>query len=209
MRGPIHRGSDFGQGSSLFALVLLHPSTAGLAAPRLPADHVAMTDTRWSPRTLAAQALGRIDEATRALVPPIHVTTTFLRDSDNQYRSGNIYGRADNQTVREAEAVIAALEDAEAAMLLGSGMSAATAVFLALAPGDHVVAPRGDVLGAAQLAAHRRGALGPERRGRGYLRPRRVAHRRAAGKDQTGLAGDPGQPVMDHHRHRIRRRRRA
>jgi cystathionine gamma-synthase len=101
-----------------------------------------MTNTSWSPRTLAAQALGHVDEATRAVVPPIHVTTTFLRDPDNQYRSGNIYGRADNETVHEAEAVIAALEGAEAAMLLGSGMSAATAVFLALAPGDHVVVPQ-------------------------------------------------------------------
>jgi cystathionine gamma-synthase len=101
-----------------------------------------MTNTGWSPRTIAAQALGRIDEATRALVPPIHVTTTFLRDPDNQYRSGNVYGRADNETVREAEAVIAALEGAESAMVLGSGMSAATAVFLALAPGEHVVVPR-------------------------------------------------------------------
>ncbi|PWS37547.1 cystathionine gamma-synthase [Falsiroseomonas bella] len=95
----------------------------------------------WTARTLAAQAMGKVDEATRAVVPPIHVTTTFLRDPDNQYRSGNIYGRADNETVREAEAVIAMLEDAPAAMLLGSGMSAATAVFLALSPGDHVVAP--------------------------------------------------------------------
>ena len=101
-----------------------------------------MMKTPWSLRTLAAQALGRIDAATRGLVPPIHVTTTFLRDPDNQYRSGNIYGRADNETVREAEAVIAALEGAEAAMVLGSGMSAATAVFLALAPGEHVVVPR-------------------------------------------------------------------
>jgi cystathionine gamma-synthase len=96
---------------------------------------------RWSPRTLAAQALGRIDETTRAIVPPIHLSATYLRDPDNQYRTGNIYGRADNETVREAEAVIAALEGAESALLLGSGMSAATAVFLALAPGDHVVAP--------------------------------------------------------------------
>jgi cystathionine gamma-synthase len=95
----------------------------------------------WTARTLAAQAIGKVDEATRAIVPPIHVTTTFLRDPDNQYRSGNIYGRADNETVREAEAVIAMLEGAPAAMLLGSGMSAATAVFLALSPGDHVVAP--------------------------------------------------------------------
>ena len=96
----------------------------------------------WKPRTLAAQALGRIDEASRAVVPPIHLTTTFIRDPDNQYRSGNIYGRPDNETVREAEALIAALEGAAAAMVLGSGMSAATALFLALSPGDHVVAPK-------------------------------------------------------------------
>jgi cystathionine gamma-synthase len=96
---------------------------------------------QWTRRTLAAQALGRIDEPTRAVVPPIHVTTTFIRDADNQYRSGNVYGRPDNETVREAEAVIAALEGAAAAMVFGSGMSAATAVFLALSPGDHVVAP--------------------------------------------------------------------
>jgi len=44
--------------------------------------------------------------------------------------------------VREAEAVIAALEGAAAAVVFGSGMSAATAMFLALWPGDHVVAPK-------------------------------------------------------------------
>ena len=100
-----------------------------------------MTDTpNWSRRTLVAQALGHVDEATRAVVPPIHIATTFIRDPDNQYRSGNIYGRPDNATIREAEAVIAMLENAEAAMVLGSGMSAATAVFMALQPGDHIVA---------------------------------------------------------------------
>src|SRR5215510_12867826 len=97
---------------------------------------------QWTRRTLAAQALGRTDASTRAVTPPIHVTTTFIRDEDNQYRSGNVYGRPDNETVREAEAVIAALEGAASAMVFGSGMSAATAVFLALAPGDHVVAPK-------------------------------------------------------------------
>lgn len=96
---------------------------------------------QWSKASLLAQAMGRIDEATRAVTPPIHVSTTFIRDPDNQYRSGNVYGRPDNETVREAEAVLAMLEGAAGAMVLGSGMSAATAVFLALAPGDHVVAP--------------------------------------------------------------------
>ena len=96
----------------------------------------------WSARTLAAQALGKIDQATQGVVPPIHVTTTFIRDPDNQYRNGNVYGRPDNGTVREAEEIIAALEGAPAALVLGSGMSAAVAVFLALAPGDHIVASR-------------------------------------------------------------------
>jgi cystathionine gamma-synthase len=100
------------------------------------------TPRTWTRRTLAAQALARIDESSRAVVPPIHVATTYIRDPDNQYRSGNSYGRPDNPTVREAEALIAALEGATAAMVFGSGMSAATAMFLALSPGDHVIAPK-------------------------------------------------------------------
>ncbi len=95
----------------------------------------------WSRRTLAAQAMGHIDEASRAVVPPIHIATTFIRDPDNAYSTGNIYGRPDNLTVREAEGIIAALEGAAESIVLGSGMSAATAVFLALRPGDHVIAP--------------------------------------------------------------------
>ncbi|HEY1451910.1 MAG TPA: PLP-dependent transferase [Roseiarcus sp.] len=98
---------------------------------------------RLSPRTLAAQALGRIDAATRAIVPPIHLATTFERDPDNLYRSGNIYGRPDNETVREAEAVIGALEGAAATLVLGSGMSSAIALFLSLGPGAHIVASAG------------------------------------------------------------------
>ncbi|MBN9061716.1 MAG: cystathionine gamma-synthase [Rhizobiales bacterium 65-9] len=96
---------------------------------------------RWSRRTLAAQAMGRHDAATGAVVSPIHVASTFLRDPDNQYRSGFVYGRPDNQTVREAEGVVAMLEEARAALLFSSGMAAATGVFLALKPGDHIVAP--------------------------------------------------------------------
>jgi cystathionine gamma-synthase len=94
-----------------------------------------------SRRTLAAQALGRIDESTRAIVPPIHLATTFERDPDNLYRSGNVYGRPDNETVREAEAVIGALEGAAATLVYGSGMSAAIALFLSLGPGAQVIAP--------------------------------------------------------------------
>ena len=72
----------------------------------------------------------------------MHVSTTFIRDPDNQYRTGYSYGRPDNATVRHTEAVIAALEGAHEALLFGSGMAAATSVVLALPPGSHVVAPQ-------------------------------------------------------------------
>ena len=98
--------------------------------------------TNWKPRTIAAQALGAVDATTKAVVPPVHVATTFVRDSDNQYRSGYAYGRPDNATVRQTEGVIAALEGAHEATLFGSGMAAATAVVLALAAPAHIVAPK-------------------------------------------------------------------
>jgi cystathionine gamma-synthase len=94
------------------------------------------------PESIAAQALGWIDEKTRAITPPIHVSSTYLRDPDNQYRSGRIYARADNPAFDQSEAVITALEQGQSAMLFASGMAAATAVFQALSPGDHVLAPK-------------------------------------------------------------------
>ncbi|WP_291828641.1 PLP-dependent transferase, partial [Bosea sp. (in: a-proteobacteria)] len=95
------------------------------------------------PRSLAAQAMGKIDPLTKGVVPPIHVSTTYIRDEDNGYSGGFIYGRPDNETTREAESVLAMLEQAKAgALLFGSGMAAATAVFQALSPGDHVVASK-------------------------------------------------------------------
>lgn len=94
------------------------------------------------PATVAAQALGWIEERTRAVSPPIHTSSTFIRDPDNAYRSGRVYARADNPTYDQAEAVLASLENAKSAALFSSGMAAATAVFLSLKPGDHVVAPK-------------------------------------------------------------------
>ncbi|MCZ0735089.1 aminotransferase class V-fold PLP-dependent enzyme [Phreatobacter sp. AB_2022a] len=93
------------------------------------------------PRTLAAQALGWEEHETHAVVTPIHVATTFIRDPDNQYRNGFVYGRPDNQTVRQCEALLTALEGGAESLLLGSGMSAATAVVMALPAGAHIIAP--------------------------------------------------------------------
>jgi cystathionine gamma-synthase len=94
------------------------------------------------PASIAAQGLGWVDDQTRAIAPPIHTSTTFIRDPDNQYRSGRTYARDQNPTFDQAEAVLTALEGGHASLLFASGMAAATALFQALSPGDHVLAPR-------------------------------------------------------------------
>src|SRR5882762_7792835 len=98
------------------------------------------TDLR--PETLAAQGLGRVTETYREIVPPIHVATTYERGADGSYPGGRIYSRADNPSYDQAEALIASLEGAAAAMVFASGQAAAAAVFQTLAPGDVVLAPR-------------------------------------------------------------------
>jgi cystathionine gamma-synthase len=94
-----------------------------------------------APETVAAQASGAIDQETGGIVPPLHVTTTFLRDPDNQYRKGYSYGRPDNATVRQVETVLSELEGGAASLMMASGMSAATSAFLALKRPAHVIAP--------------------------------------------------------------------
>jgi cystathionine gamma-synthase len=94
------------------------------------------------PETLAAQGLGRVAEPYKEIVPPIHVATTYERGADGSYPGGRVYSRADNPTYDQAEALIASLEGARAAMLFASGQAASAAVFLSLAPGDGVLAPR-------------------------------------------------------------------
>jgi cystathionine gamma-synthase len=94
------------------------------------------------PATLAAQALGWIDEQTGAVVLPAHTATTFLRDADNEYRRGRSYGRADNAGYDQPEALITALEGGAASLVFASGMAAAAAVFNSLPPGSHIVAPQ-------------------------------------------------------------------
>ena len=93
-------------------------------------------------RTRLAQALGAGDPTTRALVPPIHMSATYLRDPDNGYSSGYVYGRSDNASVQQAEALLAALEGAEEALTFASGMAAASAVFLALERPTHIIASK-------------------------------------------------------------------
>ena len=93
--------------------------------------------------TIAAQAGHYIDAASGAVTPPIQPSVTFARDADYALIDpAYIYGRGNNPTVAAAEALLASLEGAEAALLFASGLAAANALFATLAPGARVVAPR-------------------------------------------------------------------
>jgi cystathionine beta-lyase/cystathionine gamma-synthase len=64
------------------------------------------------------------------------MSTTFVRDAENALvRPDNSYGRDQNEGVRLAEDVIAALEGAEDVLLFPSGMAAIAAIFQALPTG--------------------------------------------------------------------------
>lgn len=60
-----------------------------------------------------------------AVVLPIYTATTFLRDPDNQYRRGRSYGRADNPSYDQLQAVLTALEGGAASLLFSSRMATA------------------------------------------------------------------------------------
>lgn len=88
------------------------------------------------PETIAAQALGHIDRETGGVVPPLQPATTFARGADySLLKPGNTYARDDAPTVREAEAIIAALEHGKEARLFASGMAAIATLLRAAATG--------------------------------------------------------------------------
>jgi cystathionine gamma-synthase len=96
----------------------------------------------FKPESFTAQGLGHVDPSTAALVPPVHMSTTFERFPDHTYLNGRGYARADSPAYDDPEKLLARLDEGAEAMLFSSGMAAITSVFSVLLPGDHVIVPR-------------------------------------------------------------------
>jgi cystathionine gamma-synthase len=101
--------------------------------------------------TLAVHAGRHVDPTTGAVALPIHLSTTFERDPDGSYSRGHLYARNSNPTREALETCLAALERGAAAAAFASGSAATAAVFQALAPGDHVIAPHDCYHGTGRL----------------------------------------------------------
>jgi cystathionine gamma-synthase len=100
--------------------------------------------------TLAARA-GHAPDATGAVAPPIHLSTTFEREPDGSYRQGYIYSRYANPNRNALESAIAALEGGAAGLCFASGSAATMTLIQALGPGSHVIAPDDAYFGTTKL----------------------------------------------------------
>ncbi|GLZ31340.1 cystathionine gamma-synthase [Lentzea sp. NBRC 105346] len=122
-----------------------------VAGPRLPQQHVL---EEAGPSTASVHAGTYTDPVTRAVGTPIFQTTTFgfTPESYAAFEQGHIrdvpiYGRYGSPNQWAVQEKIAALEQAESALVTSSGMAAITTAILALTNrGGHVVSSR-DVYG--------------------------------------------------------------
>jgi cystathionine gamma-synthase len=86
---------------------------------------------------IAGQAF---EPTTGAVVPPIHLTTTFVQDGIGGFRNGYEYARGGNPTRDALQELLASLEGGTKAFSFASGLAAEDTILRALLqPGDHVL----------------------------------------------------------------------
>jgi cystathionine gamma-synthase len=99
-----------------------------------------MSNRNLRPETIAAHALLATDATTGAVVPPLHMATTFARDENYVPLLRENYQRNGSPNLWQAEAALAALEKGEECLLFPSGMQAIATLFETIPLGAHVVA---------------------------------------------------------------------
>ncbi|MDX1587275.1 MAG: aminotransferase class V-fold PLP-dependent enzyme [Balneolaceae bacterium] len=91
--------------------------------------------------TKAIHAGMDVANPTKDIVPPISTSTIFEIDSEGRHEDDLHYTRLGNPNRLQLEHLLTELEEGEAAAAFSSGVAAATAVFQALNPGDHILVP--------------------------------------------------------------------
>ena len=101
--------------------------------------------------TLAVHAGQQVDQSTGAVTSPIHLSTTFERAADGSFPHGYIYARDANPNRKQLEECLTALEGGADTVAFASGSAATAALFQALEPGQHVIAPYDAYYGTIRL----------------------------------------------------------
>jgi cystathionine beta-lyase/cystathionine gamma-synthase len=96
------------------------------------------SDTKLGFDTLAIHAGQTPDPTTGAVMPPIHLSSTFAQDGPGKHR-GFEYSRTDNPTRRMLEQCLTALEAGTAAVAFASGSASSATLLETIRPGEHVI----------------------------------------------------------------------
>lgn len=76
------------------------------------------------------------------IVPPVHRSTVYNIDKEGRAEGDLHYTRLENPNRLQWEEVLKVLEEGAAAAAFSSGVAAASAVFHALEPGNHIIIPQ-------------------------------------------------------------------
>ena len=104
-------------------------------------------------RTRAIHVGNERDPQTGAVVPPIHLASTFVQPGAGQWGPFD-YTRSGNPTRKALETTLASLESGCGSLAFASGMAATHCVTMLLEQGDHVVAGA-DIYGGTYRLLHK------------------------------------------------------
>ncbi len=104
-------------------------------------------------RTRAIHTGNERDPQTGAVVPPIHVASTFVQHHAGEWREFD-YSRSGNPTRKNLETTIASLESGCGALAFASGMAATHCATMLLSAGEHILAGS-DIYGGSYRLFHK------------------------------------------------------
>ncbi len=104
-------------------------------------------------RTRAIHVGSERDPATGAVVPPIHVASTYVQHHAGEWREFD-YARSGNPTRKALETTLASLESGCGALAFASGMAATHCATMLLSSGDHILAGS-DIYGGSYRLFHK------------------------------------------------------
>lgn len=91
--------------------------------------------------TIAIHAGNLVKSNTGDVTQPLSLSTTFFRDENGDYPGGHMYSRVTNPNRSTLEKLLTTLDKGEDCCAFSSGNAAGMAVFQALKPGSHIIAP--------------------------------------------------------------------
>ena len=121
-----------------------------------------LTEHRF--RTLLAKAGDAKDTEVSGIVPPVRLSSSYIRDENYELPADRLYGRDDNPGFQLVEDLMCALERGADAALFSSGLAAATAVLATLGKDDVIVYPEIGYYGVLHWIVRESGRIGFEAR---------------------------------------------